>query len=130
MKRILKRWYEKYIQPEYVEIRVPYKVEVPVMVEKVIEKTVDRIVVLDHTPMTPEEYVFAFNMDNNHPFVKAICQLCDTMKNDYMITACDVTVRPETKLDSIARISAIDEFKRELIAQMTSSREEVKRRNK
>ena len=76
-----------------------------------------KIVVRDATPMTPKEYIYAFLIDDSNPFLKAVYQLCDTMKEEYSSIATNSELRPEVRWDGMARMSAIDELKRNIIAQ-------------
>lgn len=126
MRAILTKWITRFLKgPEVVKETIYYPKEVEV-IREVIK---DKIVVLDHKPLSQEEYVMAFVLDDTHPFLRALYQLCDTMRDDYMAQATDPKSTPECKLDSVARMSAIDELKRNIIAQKITTQAEIKRRN-
>lgn len=90
----------------------------------------NKIIVVDHKKMTKQEYVMAFNMDANHPFILALYQLCDKMRDDWMLQATDTRSTTENKLDAISRMSAIDDFKREVMAQIITTQTEITRLKK
>jgi hypothetical protein len=92
-----------------------------------IEK--DKIIILDSKPMGNDEYVFAFLIDDNTPFFKAIVQLCRTMKADYLEQCNNPTITDRSRLDNLAKMGAIDDFLQTILFQKDNAIRERDARN-
>ena len=88
-----------------------------------------KIVVVDNKPLATDEYVFAFLVDVNNGFFKALMQLIGQMKADALDACNQPKSSDRDRLDALARYGALEDLRATIYFQIDNAVKERDRRN-